>query len=68
MAIPFSLGKVLDIIYNSTGDVEEAKTRLNRVGLILLGVFVLAAICNFGRVFFMSIAGQLSYKLALFPL
>lgn len=57
MAIPFSLGKVLDIIYTSTGDEEQARTRLNHVGLILLGVFVFAAICNFGRVFFMSIAG-----------
>nr|AVT42122.1 ABC transporter B [Lissorhoptrus oryzophilus] len=57
MAVPFSLGKVLDIIYTNTEDFEEAKSKLNKVCGILLCVFVLGGICNFGRVYFMSIAG-----------
>nr|XP_023029123.1 ATP-binding cassette sub-family B member 10, mitochondrial-like [Leptinotarsa decemlineata] len=57
MTIPFSLGKVLDIIYTSSEDSNEARTRLNKVCGILLGIFVLGAICNYGRVYFMSTAG-----------
>lgn len=59
MAIPFSLGKVLDIIYNSTEDAEAARTRLNHVCGALLCVFVLGAFCNFGRVYLMSTIGEL---------
>lgn len=58
MAVPFSLGKVLDIIYTNTDDFDEAKAKLNKVCGILLSVFVLGGICNFGRVYFMSIAGR----------
>lgn len=60
MAVPFSLGKVLDIIYTSSSDLGDAKTRLNKVCGILLCVFVLGGICNFGRVYCMSIAGNTS--------
>lgn len=56
MAIPFSLGKVLDIIYENT-EAEAAKVKLNKVCGILLGVFVLGAICNYGRIYFMATAG-----------
>ncbi|XP_050307914.1 ATP-binding cassette sub-family B member 10, mitochondrial [Anthonomus grandis grandis] len=57
MAVPFSLGKVLDIIYTNTNEFDEAKARLNKVCGILLCIFVLGGICNFGRVYYMSIAG-----------
>ncbi|KAF7282438.1 hypothetical protein GWI33_002668 [Rhynchophorus ferrugineus] len=56
MAVPFSLGKVLDIIYSST-DFDQAKTNLNKVCGILLCVFILGGICNYGRVYFISTAG-----------
>ncbi|KAJ8920066.1 hypothetical protein NQ315_011720 [Exocentrus adspersus] len=56
MVIPFSLGKVLDIIYINE-DASEAKARLNKVAGILLCVFVLGAVCNFGRIYCMSTAG-----------
>lgn len=58
MAIPFSLGKVLDTIYTSSENIDEARTRLNKVCGILLCVFVLGAICNYGRIYYMSTAGQ----------
>ncbi|KAJ8965541.1 hypothetical protein NQ314_004041 [Rhamnusium bicolor] len=57
MAIPFSLGKVLDIIYIKNEGADEAKLKLNKLCGILLCVFVLGAICNFGRIYFMSTAG-----------
>ena len=56
MTIPFCLGKVIDIIY--TGDSESTKKNLNKVSLILLGVFLIGAICNFGRVYLMRTSGQ----------
>ncbi|KRT79571.1 ABC transporter ATP-binding protein, partial [Oryctes borbonicus] len=57
MAVPFSLGKVLDIIYNSTNDIEDARKRLTNVCAILVAVFLLGAVCNFGRIYIMSAAG-----------
>lgn len=61
MSIPFSLGKVLDIIYNSSENAEEARHKLNKVGGILLAIFVLGAMCNFGRVYLMSVSGELIF-------
>ncbi|XP_008192744.1 ATP-binding cassette sub-family B member 10, mitochondrial isoform X2 [Tribolium castaneum] len=57
MSIPFSLGKVLDIIYSSSENSDEARAKLNKVCGVLLCVFVLGAICNFGRVYLMSVSG-----------
>ncbi|KAI7815559.1 ABC subfamily B member [Rhyzopertha dominica] len=57
MAVPFSLGKILDIIYTSSSDMENARTKLNSVCGILVCVFLLGAICNFGRIYLMSTAG-----------
>ncbi|XP_050499693.1 ATP-binding cassette sub-family B member 10, mitochondrial [Diabrotica virgifera virgifera] len=57
MSIPYSLGKILDIIYVGSGDSDAARARLNQVCGILLGVFVLGAICNYARVYLMSTAG-----------
>ncbi|KAF5271185.1 hypothetical protein FQR65_LT05329 [Abscondita terminalis] len=56
MAVPFSLGKVLDIIY-SNSNLEDARVKMNQLCGILLTVFLLGAICNFGRVYLMSTAG-----------
>ncbi|CAH0560620.1 unnamed protein product [Brassicogethes aeneus] len=68
MAIPFSLGKILDIVYtnrsetasNTTVNKEEATQKLNNITTILLGVFILGALCNFGRIYFMS---TVSYRI-----
>ncbi|XP_063385198.1 ATP-binding cassette sub-family B member 10, mitochondrial [Cydia fagiglandana] len=58
MAIPFSLGKVLDIIYSSTNDLAGAREKLDTLCLMLCGVFLIGGLCNFGRVYLMSISGQ----------
>lgn len=57
MAVPFTLGKVLDIIYTSSNDQEEAKTKLNNVCGVLVLVFIVGALCNFGRIYIMSTSG-----------
>ncbi|KAJ8981301.1 hypothetical protein NQ317_004038 [Molorchus minor] len=56
MVIPFSLGKILDIIYVNS-EHTEARTKLNKVCGVLLCVFGLGAMCNFGRIYLMSTAG-----------
>ncbi|KAH9630539.1 hypothetical protein HF086_018455 [Spodoptera exigua] len=56
MAIPFSLGKVLDIIYSSTSDLGAAREKLDTLCLMLCGVFLIGGLCNFGRVYLMSIS------------
>ncbi|XP_013173003.1 PREDICTED: ATP-binding cassette sub-family B member 10, mitochondrial-like [Papilio xuthus] len=58
IAVPFSLGKVLDIIYSSTNDLGATTERLDSLCLMLCGVFILGGLCNFGRVYLMSISGQ----------
>ncbi|XP_022913291.1 ATP-binding cassette sub-family B member 10, mitochondrial [Onthophagus taurus] len=57
MAVPFSLGKILDIIYTSTEEIDAARAKLNKVCAVLLTVFFVGAICNFGRIYIMSTAG-----------
>ncbi|XP_031341751.1 ATP-binding cassette sub-family B member 10, mitochondrial isoform X2 [Photinus pyralis] len=57
MAVPFTLGKVLDIIYTNSDNVEEARSKMNRLCGILIAVFIVGGICNFGRVYIMSTSG-----------
>lgn len=59
MAVPFSLGKVLDIIYSSTSDLAAAREKLDALCLMLCGVFLVGGLCNFGRVYLMSISGKM---------
>ncbi|XP_069698493.1 ATP-binding cassette sub-family B member 10, mitochondrial isoform X1 [Periplaneta americana] len=56
MAVPFCLGKVIDVIY--TSDSQKMRENLNKLSVILLGVFVVGGLCNFGRVYLMSVSGQ----------
>jgi ATP-binding cassette subfamily B (MDR/TAP) protein 10 len=66
MAVPFALGKIIDIIYNldqlKTSEQEAQKLaikdRLQKVCLGLTGVFILGGLCNFGRVYLMRVSGQ----------
>lgn len=57
MAVPFSLGKVLDIIYTSSNNTNDARTKLNNLCGILFIVFIIGAICNFGRIYLMTTVG-----------
>ncbi|XP_014219848.1 ATP-binding cassette sub-family B member 10, mitochondrial [Copidosoma floridanum] len=56
MAVPFCLGKIIDIIY--TKDQDKTRDNLSNVCLVLLGVFVFGGLCNFARVYLMSTTGH----------
>ncbi|XP_003699313.1 ATP-binding cassette sub-family B member 10, mitochondrial [Megachile rotundata] len=56
MAVPFSLGKLIDVIY--TTEKENMKDNLNRLCLILFGIFLIGGICNFCRVYLITTAGH----------
>ncbi|XP_014295524.1 ATP-binding cassette sub-family B member 10, mitochondrial [Microplitis demolitor] len=55
MAVPFCLGKIIDIIY--TEDKNKTKDNLNKLSIVLLAVFMIGGMCNFGRIYFMSTSG-----------
>lgn len=55
MAVPFCLGKVIDLMY--TSDPVKMRDNLNTLCLTLVGIFLLGGLCNFGRVYLMSISG-----------
>ncbi|XP_064621252.1 ATP-binding cassette sub-family B member 10, mitochondrial-like [Lineus longissimus] len=57
MAIPFCMGKVIDIIYTSAKG-GQLKEKLSNICKILLGVFLIGGVANFGRVYLISVSGQ----------
>ncbi|KAI4487522.1 hypothetical protein M0804_005671 [Polistes exclamans] len=62
MAVPFCLGKVIDIIYNV--NVDKMTEKLNQLCIVLFGVFMIGAISNFCRIYLMSTAGhRITYTL-----
>lgn len=56
MAVPFCLGRVIDIIY--TADHQKMRENLTMLSTVLLAVFLVGGLCNFGRVYLMSVSGQ----------
>nr|AIN44099.1 ATP-binding cassette sub-family B member 10 [Laodelphax striatellus] len=56
MSVPFALGKVIDLIY--TTDVVKMKENLLKLSILLFGVFLVGALCNFGRVYLMNVSGH----------
>lgn len=56
LAVPFGIGKVIDIIY--TQDRENMTQRLNSFCTFLFGVFLVGALANMGRVYLMNTSGQ----------
>ncbi|PNF42848.1 ATP-binding cassette sub-family B member 10, mitochondrial [Cryptotermes secundus] len=56
MAVPFCLGRVIDIIY--TADHQKMRENLTKLSAVLLAVFLVGGLCNFGRVYLMSVSGQ----------
>ncbi|KAI4497024.1 hypothetical protein M0802_007770 [Mischocyttarus mexicanus] len=62
MAVPFCLGKVIDIIYNV--NVQKMAEKLNQLCIVLFGVFIIGAISNFCRIYLMSTTGhRITYSL-----
>ena len=55
MAIPFALGKVIDIIYGA--DRESMTENLKNVSVALVCIFIFGAACNFGRTYLMGVSG-----------
>ena len=65
MAVPFALGKVIDLIY--TSDPEIMKQNLDRLTITLFCIFLFGGACNFGRVYLMNISGKLySYYISIY--
>ncbi|XP_071800167.1 ATP-binding cassette sub-family B member 10, mitochondrial-like [Asterias amurensis] len=60
MAIPFAMGKVIDVIYNgSTDGVNvDMMADLNQLCGVLSVVFLLGAVANFGRIYLMYTSGE----------
>lgn len=51
MAVPYGLGRILDTCYQKGSELEEAKKKLKQFCLILVGVFLIGGVANFGRVY-----------------
>ncbi|KAK3792323.1 hypothetical protein RRG08_046635 [Elysia crispata] len=56
MTVPFCIGKIIDLIHAS--DKEHMMSQLNQVCSVLLGMFVLGGLANFGRVYILQTASQ----------
>lgn len=59
MVIPFALGKVIDIIYSESRD--SMVENLTNFSVLLIGIFVFGAACNFGRTYLMGVSGKLYF-------
>lgn len=67
MSVPFALGRVIDIIYSmdqmksfksKEEEKETIRNNLRKVCGILVGVFTMGALANFGRVYLMRLVSQ----------
>jgi len=59
MAVPFGIGRVIDIIYTTAKDGHMVE-QLTRFCQILLLVFIVGAVANFGRIYLMQMSGNLN--------
>ena len=57
VAVPFGIGRVIDIIYTSAKDGQMVE-RLTRFCQILLAIFIIGAVANFGRIYLMQTSGS----------
>lgn len=51
MSVPYAVGKILDIIFTQDAAVAE---RLTGFCAVMLGVFVVGAMANFGRIYLIN--------------
>jgi len=57
MAVPFGIGRVIDIIYTTAKDGHMVE-RLTQFCQFLLVIFVTGAVANFGRIYLMQTSGM----------
>ena len=58
MSMPYFIGKILDMMYNSNDDYEQMLSTLRKLCLTLAGVFAVGAACNVGRLYIIQTAGD----------
>ncbi|CAF0839275.1 unnamed protein product [Adineta ricciae] len=56
MSVPYFLGKIIDML--QTYKHDELRTRLKQMTLVLVGVFAVGAVANFGRVYLILTTSQ----------
>lgn len=59
MGVPYAIGRILDIIFTDAFSSE----RLTEFCSILLGVFLIGGVANFGRIYFMNSASKLQFRI-----
>lgn len=67
MAVPYGLGKILDTIYKEGKELTEAKKKLKQFCFVLVGVFLVGGVANFGRVYLFNRACEFLYNLSKRP-
>lgn len=58
MSMPYFIGKILDMMYNSNDNYEQMLATLQKLCLTLVGVFAVGAACNVGRLYIIQTAGD----------
>ncbi|OWF38381.1 ATP-binding cassette sub-family B member 10, mitochondrial [Mizuhopecten yessoensis] len=59
MSVPFCIGKVIDIIYTElVNQGDKMKERLQQICSILVVIFIIGGLANFGRVYLMNLTGN----------
>lgn len=56
MLVPYGLGRILDTIYAKDSSRAEAKENLKKFCFVLVGVFLVGGLANFGRVYLFNAA------------
>jgi ATP-binding cassette subfamily B (MDR/TAP) protein 10 len=57
LVLPFGIGRIIDLIYTQSKEGNVLNS-LGQLCVILLGIFVVGALANFGRVYLMNVAGS----------
>ena len=57
MLVPFSMGKIIDIIYSTSGNDILLKN-LSTFCVALVIIFIIGGLANFGRVYYIQTSGQ----------
>ena len=58
MSVPFSIGRVFDMLFGDLSDPASTLSRITAFSKVLLGVFAIGGLANFGRVLLIQSAGN----------